>query len=74
MTGDDAVPSRSFPDSHSRRGRDAVLAPPQMPQSASNEIHIEIGRIQIELPRARRQRSRPEPPPLQGKPRGGPNG
>jgi hypothetical protein len=73
-TGDDAAPPRSFPDSHSRRGRDAAPAPPQTPQPTSDEIHIEIGRIQIELPRARRQRSRPEPPPLQGKPRGGPNG
>ncbi|MGK6319610.1 hypothetical protein [Sphingomonas sp. DT-204] len=51
-----------------------MSAPPQMPPPVSKEIHIEIGRIQIELPRVRRQRSRPEPPPLQGKPRGGPDG
>jgi hypothetical protein len=37
-------------------------------------IHIDIGRIQIDLPRRpQRVRSRPQPPALKGKPRGGPD-
>lgn len=59
---------------------DAVVAPrrmreaaPERPASASGDIRIDIGRIQIELPRQRTRRARPEPPPLKAKPRGGPD-
>src|SRR6185437_3998481 len=54
-------------------GRQATKPPPA---PTSPGIHIDIGRIQIELPRAPSQarRSRAEPPALQGKPRGGPDG
>src|SRR6185437_16488083 len=49
-------------------GRRQATKPP--PASTNPEIHIDIGRIQIELPRAPSQarRSRAEPPALQGKP------
>lgn len=59
--------------SGSRRGRAPESQP--APAPVAPEIRIDIGRIQIELPRApthRAPRPRPEPPPLQGKPRGGP--
>ncbi len=53
----------------------APAAPMPTPTpTPTNDIHIDIGRIQIELPRAKARRARAEPPPLQGKPRGGPDG
>jgi hypothetical protein len=53
----------------------ARSSPPSPSQPASGDIRIDIGRIQIDLPRGRPQaRPRPAPPPLQGKPRGGPDG
>jgi hypothetical protein len=42
------------------------------PSASPSVIHIDIGRIQIDLPR-RQRRSRPQPPSPQGKPRGGPD-
>ncbi|HEY4940846.1 MAG TPA: hypothetical protein VII56_05415 [Rhizomicrobium sp.] len=66
--GDERLPARSFPET--RRWRAAEAAPP----AGAQEIHIDIGNIQIQMPRARPRRARPEPPPLQGKPRRGPDG
>lgn len=60
----------SFADARRRYGAQAAAKT----AAAANEIHIDIGRIQIELPRAQAPRARPEPPALQGKPRGGPDG
>ncbi len=74
MAGSDAMPPHSFPDTRGQRRASAPRQATPMKAPASNEIHIEIGRIQIDLPRARPQRSRPEPPLLQGKPRRGPEG
>jgi hypothetical protein len=44
------------------------------PTVVRNDVRIDIGRIDIALPRARPRRTRAEPPPLKGKRRGGPEG
>jgi hypothetical protein len=65
-----ALPAQSVSGASRRRATESPATP------TSPEIHIDIGRIQIELPRSPPQarRPRPQPPPLQGKPRGGPDG
>jgi len=70
--------SEQFPPFSDRGGsRPEPSRPAAPPPPAPDEIHIDIGRIQIELPRTqtpRTQRMPPGPPPLRGKPRGGPDG
>lgn len=68
--GDERLPARSFPETRRWRAPEAAPTAP----AAAKDIHIDIGNIRIELPRARPRRARPEPPPLQGKPRRGPDG
>lgn len=56
-----------------------VAAPPsrdRAPQRAApppGDIRVDIGRIQIDLPRTPTPRARPQPPPLKTRPRGGPD-
>ena len=68
-----AAPALEVRPSHLGRETGAAPTVPVEP----GDIHIDIGRIQIELPRTkppRGSRVRAEPPPLQGKVRGGPDG
>jgi hypothetical protein len=66
------LPARRAPDMRAGRAEESARA--QRPAAATNEIHLDIGNIQIALPRARPRPARSEPPPLKGKPRIGPDG